>query len=293
MSHKIIFDKLNKKTEEKMKKILLTTIVIVPIIAVLAVGTQMKASNSDANTNKNLNLNNIFINKDKDADNSVNKNINSDLNTNEKKELVCIDPGHQLKGNSGLEPVAPGSNTKKAKVSSGTQGVATKKNEYQLTLEVGLKLRDALKSKGYPVFMIRETNNVNISNKERAEKTNDAGCAVYIRIHADGNNNSSLNGVSVLTSSAKNPYTKSVQKSSEKFSKDVLSEYVKATGAKNRGVSYRDDLTGTNWSKVTNTLIELGFMSNPEEDRKMASDDYQNKMVTGIVNGIEKYFREK
>ena len=148
MSHKIIFDKLNKKTEEKMKKILLTTIVIVPIIAVLAVGTQMKASNSDANTNKNLNLNNIFINKDKDADNSVNKNINSNLNTNEKKELVGIDPGHQLKGNSELEPVAPGSNTKKAKVSSGTQGVATKKNEYQLTLEVGLKLRDALKSKG-------------------------------------------------------------------------------------------------------------------------------------------------
>ncbi|WP_298103949.1 N-acetylmuramoyl-L-alanine amidase [uncultured Campylobacter sp.] len=50
---------------------------------------------------------------------------------------------------------------------------------------------------------------------------------------------------------------------------------------------------GTNWSTVTNTLIEMGFMSNPEEDRKMASDEYQNKMVTGIVNGIEKYFREK
>ena len=192
---------------------------------------------------------------------------------------VCIDPGHQAKGNKGLEEVAPGSSTKKIKVADGTAGVVTKKPEYQLTLEVGLKLRDRLKSKGYPVFMIRETNNVNISNKERALMTNKAGCAVYIRLHADG--------------SSKNPYTKSVQKSSDKFSRDILSEFVKATGAKNRGVSYRDDLTGTNWSTVTNTLIEMGFMSNPEEDRKMASDEYQNKMVTGIVNGIEKYFREK
>jgi len=57
-------------------------------------------------------------------------------------ELICIDPGHQLKGNPGLEEVAPGSSTKKPKVSSGTRGVATKKYEYQLTLEVGLKLRD-------------------------------------------------------------------------------------------------------------------------------------------------------
>ena len=206
---------------------------------------------------------------------------------------VCIDPGHQAKGNRGLEEVAPGSSTKKIKVADGTAGVVTKKPEYQLTLEVGLKLRDRLKSKGYPVFMIRETNNVNISNKERALMTNKAGCAVYIRLHADGSSNRSVNGVSVLTSSSKNPHTKNVQKSSDKFSKDVLSEFVKATGAKNRGVSYRDDLTGTNWSTVTNTLIEMGFMSNPEEDRKMASDEYQNKMVTGIVNGIEKYFREK
>ena len=208
-------------------------------------------------------------------------------------ELICIDPGHQVRGNSALEEIAPGSSTRKPKVSSGTRGVATKKYEYQLTLEVGLKLRDALKNKGYKVFMVRETNDVDISNKEREIKTNNAGCSLYIRLHADGINNSSTQGASVLTSSPKNPYTKNVQKSSDKFSRDILSEYVKATGAKNRGVSYRDDLTGTNWSKVTNTLIEFGFMSNPEEDRKMSTPEYQEKMVMGMVNGIEKYLREK
>ena len=208
-------------------------------------------------------------------------------------ELICIDSGHQLKGNSGLEEIGPGSSKKKLKVSSGTRGVATKKYEYQLTLEVGLKLRDALQNKGYKVFMVRETNDVDISNKERAIKTNNAGCSLYIRLHADGVDNSSVNGATVLTSSAKNRYTQSVQKSSDKFSRTLLSEYIKATGAKNRGVSYRDDLTGTNWSKVTNTLIELGFMSNPAEDRKMSTPEYQAKMVNGMVNGIEKYLREK
>lgn len=232
---------------------------------------------------------NLYVN---DPGANPNKNIGK-TEMNNKKELICIDPGHQVKGNNQLEEIAPGSNTKKPKVSSGTRGVATKKYEYELTLEVGLKLRDKLKSKGYNTFMTRESHNVNISNKERALMTNKAGCSVYIRIHADGNSNSAVNGASVLTSSTKNPYTKKVQKESDKLSKDILSEFIKATGAKNRGVSYRDDLTGTNWSTTVNTLIEMGFMSNPTEDRKMATQDYQNKMVNGIVNGIEKYLNEK
>ncbi len=68
---------------------------------------------------------------------------------------------------------------------------------------------------------------------------------------------------------------------------------MKATGAKNRGVSYRDDLTGTNWSTITNTLVEMGFMSNAEEDRKLSTSEYQNKIVNGIVNGINRYLNEK
>ncbi|RRD38766.1 N-acetylmuramoyl-L-alanine amidase [Leptotrichia sp. OH3620_COT-345] len=207
--------------------------------------------------------------------------------------LICIDPGHQGKGNRELEEIAPGSSKKKIKVADGTAGIVTKKNEYELTLEVGLKLRNAFKNKGYKTLMTRETHNVNISNKERSIITNKAGCTVYIRLHADGSTNKSLNGASVLTSSPKNPYTQKVQKTSDKLSKDVLSEFIRATGAKNRGIFYRDDLTGTNWSKVPNTLIEMGFMSNPEEDRKMASKEYQDKMVKGILNGIEKYLRER
>ena len=54
---------------------------------------------------------------------------------------------------------------------------------------------------------------------------------------------------------------------------------------------YRDDLTGTNWAEVTNTLIELGFMSNVEEDKKLSDKKYQEKIIEGLVNGIEKYLK--
>lgn len=213
---------------------------------------------------------------------------NDNLNS---KYLVCLDPGHQLRGNSGLEEQAPGSNVKKVKVSSGTQGVTTKIPEYKLTLDIGLKVEKELLSRGYNVYMTRRVNEVNISNKERAIDTNNRGCSVYLRLHADGSSNKSMTGASVLTSSKNNKYTVKVQKSSEEFSRILLDEFVKVTGAKNRGIQYRDDLTGTNWSTVTNSLIEMGFMSNSEEDVKMSQPEYKEKMVKGIANGIDKYLR--
>ena len=106
-----------------------------------------------------------------------------------------------------------------------------------------------------------------------------------------------LNVISYGTTKKKsvsdNNTLKKVQKSNDRFLRAILSEYTKSTGFKNRGVSYRDDLIGTNWSTVTNTLLEMGFMINPEEDRKMASPEFQNVMVKGIMNGIDKYFRER
>ena len=210
-----------------------------------------------------------------------------------EKYVVCLDPGHQTKGNPALEEIAPNSDKKKAKVTTGTRGVVTKKYESELMLEIALKLKTSLESKGYKVIMTRTKNDVDISNKERAIFANDNKADVYIRLHADGSENKNAAGASVLTSSPKNKYTTKVQKESEKFSKILLEEYVKATGAKNRGLIYRDDLTGANWATVPNTLIELGFMSNAEEDKKLSEKDYQDKIVKGLVNGIERYLGGK
>ena len=56
----------------------------------------------------------------------------------------------------------------KAKVAAGAEGISTKLPEYKLTLSVSKKLKRILEERGYKVVMIRETNDVNLSNAERA-----------------------------------------------------------------------------------------------------------------------------
>ncbi len=206
--------------------------------------------------------------------------------------VIAIDPGHQAKGNYEKEPVGPGATELKTKVSSGTKGVFTKVPEHVFALELSQKLRDALVTMGYEVVMTRETAEVDISNIERAEMANNARADIYIRIHADGVDNEAANGISVLYPSENNPYVAELSGDSKRLAQAVLDEMCEATGAKKRGIIKRDDLSGTNWAQMPVILVEAGFMTNEEEDRKLQAPEYQAKLVQGIVEGIEEYFEE-
>jgi len=203
---------------------------------------------------------------------------------------IAIDAGHQSHSNSATEPIGPGSKIKKAKVSGGAVGVATKTPEYKLNLRVAKKLRNILEDRGYEVYMIRTSNNVNLSNKQRALRANKSGADIYIRIHADSSGSFRTRGASMLYPSLENPFVKHLSKASKKLSNCILKQYCKKTGIKNRGLFQREDLTGTNWSKIPVTLIEMGFLSNSAEDRYMQKNTNQKKMATGIANGIDDYF---
>ena len=204
--------------------------------------------------------------------------------------VIVIDAGHQGKGNSSKEPDGPGSSTLKAKVTSGATGCVTKQQEYVLNLEVSLKLRDELKARGYQVVMIRETHAINISNSERAKFANNLNADAFIRIHANSSENSSVHGVETLCQTASNPYNANLYAESRKLSDCILNAFVESTGAKKRHVLETDTMSGINWCKVPVTILEMGFLSNPDEDKLMASEDYQDKMVQGIANGLDLYF---
>lgn len=204
--------------------------------------------------------------------------------------VVVIDPGHQLRGDSTKEPNGPGSSTMKARVTSGTTGVATRVAEYIMNLEVSLKLKTELENRGYTVYMTRSTHDVNISNKERAEYATSVGADIAVRIHGNGSTNSSVHGVEAYAPSYNNPYVSHLAKASQSLSQCIVDAYSAATGFKNRGVFASDTMTGINWSTVPVTIIELGYMSNAEEDRKMQDETIQNNMVQGIANGIDAYF---
>ncbi len=206
--------------------------------------------------------------------------------------LVVIDPGHQTKGNSDTEPNGPGSSTMKAKVTGGTSGATSGLTEYQLNLTVGLKLRDELAGRGYTVIMTRESNDVDISNSERAQIANNAGAEAFIRIHANGSEDTSVNGAMTICQTPSNPYNSAYYSQSRKLSDCVLDAFVAATGCKKQYVWETDTMTGINWANVPSTIIEMGYMTNPTEDSNMASESYQQLMVQGMANGIDNFFSD-
>ena len=204
-------------------------------------------------------------------------------------KVICIDAGHQARGNSSLEPNGPGSSTMKAKVTTGATGCVTGKTESQINLEVALKLQEALSNQGYTVVMCRTSQNVDLSNAQRAQMANEANADAFIRLHCDSSESSSSTGTLTLAPSTSNRYCASIASQSQSLSKSIVNNICKATGSRNRGVSIVDNMTGLNWSKVPVTIVEMGFLSNPGEDRLLSSEGYQNKIVQGIVNGIGEY----
>lgn len=225
----------------------------------------------------------------KQEENNKNNQIQQNITKNNK--VIAIDPGHQIKGDSSKEPIGPGATETKAKVTGGATGVATKQTEYELNLKVALLLQKKLQEKGYTVVMTRTSHNVNISNRERAEIANNANAAAFIRIHANSLNDSSVKGILTMCQTANNPYNGNLANASYKLSKSVLDNVIKTTGGINKGVTRTDTMSGINWCKVPTTIIEMGFLSNPEEDRLMATPSYQEKIVDGIVNGIEEFLK--
>lgn len=207
------------------------------------------------------------------------------------KKTIYIDPGHQQYADLSTEPIGPGSSTRKEKMTGGATGVSTGIPEYKFTLTISKKLKTALLKKGYAVVLSRTSHNVKLGNVARAQKGNKSGADICIRIHADSFQSSSAKGASVLYASSSNPYyAGKYSKKSKKLGSHLLNEYCAATGIYNRGLVVRNDLTGTNWSKMPTVLIECGFLSNPAEDRKLNNASFQKKMVKGMVKGIDSYF---
>lgn len=208
------------------------------------------------------------------------------------RKIICIDPGHGKTSRKEKEAIYPGASEKKATNVSGAAGKIL--TEEELNLQIGLKLKKRLEEMDATVVITRTEHECDLSNIERAEFANKNNADIVVRLHADGSESASVAGASMLLPSAKRIsdgyLTDDIVQKSRRAGELILKAVCQNTGAKNRGTVERPDMTGFNWSAVPVTLLEMGFISNPEEESKMATDEYQEKIVSGIISGLEEYF---
>jgi N-acetylmuramoyl-L-alanine amidase len=203
---------------------------------------------------------------------------------------IVIDPGHDSRPNPATEPIGPGSRTRKIKDGGGTSGVVTGTPESVVVLQISLRLRRLLRADGYCVTMTRSRQTgVSMGNIDRARIANRARAALFVRIHADGNPDRSRNGTALLYPAQRRGWTDDILPESKVAAQKLQRALVASLGSRDLGIVARSDLTGFNWADVPAVLPELGFMSNPREDRLLGSPRYQRRAARGLRDGIRAF----
>lgn len=278
---------------KKSRTIIISLILVLSIVIYVANALQrsyLKIANSKVATEKAKGVPVVKEKEEKSTPKEEKKaKVSESIPVSEVKEkkVVVIDPGHANRSNLEKEPIAPNSSEMKIKDGGGAEGVVSKTPEYLVNMKVSVKLKALLEEKGYIVKMTKVDNSASLGNVERAEIANKENAALAIRIHADSNDSSSVKGASMLVPASINENTKTIHDKSFSYGKTILDTLVSEVGMKNRGVVERDDMTGFNWSKVPVVLIEMGFLSNEEEDKLLNTDDYQNKVAKALADGVD------
>ena len=203
---------------------------------------------------------------------------------------VVIDPGHDRFANTATEPIGPGSATRKIKDGGGTSGVVTGIREADLVVDVSLRLRTLLWRAGVNVVMTRSrTASKSFGNVNRARIANAAQAELFLRVHADGHPDASVRGTHVLVPALRRGWTDDVYRESRRAADAVQRELLRALRFPDRGIQERSDFTGFNWADVPVILVELGFMTNPVEDRALAGDVVRTRAALGLCRGTLAY----
>lgn len=203
----------------------------------------------------------------------------------EEIKTIVIDPGHSSVGNREKEPIAPNSQTMKTKDVLGATGITSKIPEHITTVSISNILKEKLIDMGFNVIMTKNKVEESLSNIERAKIGNKANADLVIRIHADSSESQSPNGASILVP-PKNEYTADISDISRAYAEEIINTYTNELNIKNRGIIYRDDMTGFNWSDVPVIILEMGFLSNKNDDMFISNKDNHEKIANSIANGI-------
>lgn len=235
-----------------------------------------------AKPEKNVIIKQVESKKDKQG---AKKSVVSKEKKKISKPVIVIDASHQRTKDLTTEPIAPKSTERRAKQLASAIGVVTKQKEYHVTMNYAKALRTQLEEKGYKVILTRSAHDVKLSNKERAKVANKARATLVISLHADGGK-SYQNGFYIMSPSKKSTTSKRYKKSNQQANA-ILKKVSTKGKIFSTGHFYREDLALFNYTKAPAISIQLGFLTNVKDDKKLADNVYMEKLVKRIANGIQ------
>ncbi|MRX72360.1 SH3 domain-containing protein [Bacillus lacus] len=177
-----------------------------------------------------------------------------------KGKIIVIDPGH-----GGTDPGAVGRITK----------------EKNLCLTTSLFLAEMLRNEGAKVIMTREKD-VYPSLSERVAISNKSNGDAFISVHYNAHTSTSTGTMTFYYTDVKD----------KKLAAALQSGIAANTPLPDKGVRYGNYQVIRN-NKIPSALVELGFISNPNEEKILATEDYQRKAAKGMLEGLRKYFEQK
>ncbi|WIV11887.1 N-acetylmuramoyl-L-alanine amidase family protein [Proteiniborus sp. MB09-C3] len=190
------------------------------------------------------------------------------MEENNGSKLIIIDAGH-----GGKDPGAIAPNTKV--------------KEKDLNLKVALKLDKKLKELGFRTILTRSTDEF-IDLYERAGIANRNNADAFISIHFNSNTKSDIAGVQTLYCPA---FDSKVKEGDQyPFAKAIQDSLLSGLNNKDKGIIKRPDLVVIRETKMVAALAELGFVTNPAEEKLIITDEYHEKAAQALANGIVNYF---
>lgn len=193
------------------------------------------------------------------------------------EKVILIDPGH-----GGIDG---GAESKRGTV------------EKDINLSISLKLRDSLNKLGYTVIMTREedkglyTENGSINKKKNEDLNNrckikrESNCDIFVSIHQNFFNQSYYSGAQVW-------YSKNEE--GERLAHIIQENLRKDLNNKNKRMEKSGNLYKVIrcYCNIPSVIVECGFLTNPQEEKELIKDEYQNKIVESLSKSIEEYFQD-
>src|SRR5258708_2095137 len=187
--------------------------------------------------------------------------------------VLVIDPGH------GGSTAVGGSSPNNATGSGGTL-------EKNLTLQVALLTREALAAKGHNVVLTR-TSDTNLGLEARAALARSASADAFLSIHFNGWNDPKVQGTETFAHTQASP-------ASMALATAVQTQALRATGLADRGVKKMDLgvlVPARQATKTAACLVEISFITNPNEERRLADTGYQKRIADALCTALDSFVK--